>query len=128
MALLYIVDIKGDPQDLLAKYDHAGRAFEEKAAKLQKEGAPGVVAHICVETPDGIRILDLFESDTLESTAPAPSPRRSLLERGKSVEWLQMHGLVEENQRRAVRESGLLDMPYTETTYKVHDFTVLKHR
>jgi hypothetical protein len=128
MALLYSVDIKGDPKDLLKKYDQAGRSFEAKAAALgKKAGGSPVVVHICVETPDGIRIMDLLDSPEIEAELPAATPRRKLIEPGKYLEWLERHDVLNYEQRDAARAVGLCDCPFTETTHSVHDFAVVRN-
>jgi len=124
MALLYVVELKGNPKDLLAKYDQAGKAFEEKGRKLKAQsGGPKVIVHTCVETPDGIRISELLDGEALEKAAPGSGRN---LEKGKSLEWLQGQGLVDDSQRQAVRGAGLLDVNYSESIYKVHNFVVVK--
>lgn len=126
MALLYVFEAKGDPADLLARYDQAGAIFREKAALLDRRALSPVIAHFCVETPDGIRIFDLLQSPELEADAPRPDFQRDILRRGQSAEWLQRHGLIDQAQRDAVRNAGLLDVNYSDTTYRVHDFRVFR--
>lgn len=57
MAVVAITEIKGDPSDLLAKYDAVN-------AKLMERGAPpaGLLVHTCVVLADGIRIANVWET------------------------------------------------------------------
>jgi hypothetical protein len=57
MAVVGINEIKGDPKELLAKYDKVN-------AKLMERATPsaGLLVHTCIELPDGIRIANVWES------------------------------------------------------------------
>jgi hypothetical protein len=120
MALLYMYDAKGDPADLLAKYDQAGSAFKGKANKV-KHGELSVLAHICVQTADGIRILDLIDDPPGETPGPAGKP----LQKGRAPEWFEKHGAVSSQERQTARDA-FAGVDYSETTYEVHDFAVPK--
>jgi hypothetical protein len=120
MAVLYVFEATGNPADLLAKYDDAGRAWADKRAQQQSKGVGAdVIAHVCIQTSDGIRILDLLEG-------VAPLPKGTTLPKGAGVEFFQQSGLVDAEQRSAARKAGLLDVNYSETVYNVHDFSVFK--
>lgn len=56
MAVLHVFEAKGNPADLLKKYDASAAAF----ADPKHQG--GAIAHICVETSDGIAIFNLMDS------------------------------------------------------------------
>jgi len=57
MAVVGITEIKGNPKDLLARYDKA-------QVKMRERGpAPGLITHTCVELPDGMRIANVWESE-----------------------------------------------------------------
>jgi hypothetical protein len=57
MSVLFELEAKGNKAELLRKYDKLGSVFSNP-----KHHA-GVIAHITVETEDGIRIMDLMESE-----------------------------------------------------------------
>jgi len=64
---------KGNPAELLKKYDKLGPAFSDP--KHHK----GVIAHITVATEDGIKILDLLESeDVMDKLLNDPGLNRAL--------------------------------------------------
>jgi len=126
MALLYVYEAKGNPEDLLARYEQAGPAIKAKAYQLERAGISPFIAHITVETTDGIRIFELMESPTLEASAStlAYRPEGSMLQPREAVAWLQQQGLVDQAQRDAVRNAGLVDVDHSEAIYKVHDFHI----
>lgn len=57
MAVVVVMDQKGNTQELLKKYDIVNQ-------HLMSAGAPpkGLIAHFCMETPDGMRVSNVFES------------------------------------------------------------------
>ena len=57
MAVVSINEIKGDPAELLAKYDKVNAKLMERA-----EPPPGLLIHTCLVLDDGIRIANVWES------------------------------------------------------------------
>jgi len=57
MAVVGLVEIKGDPKQLLAQYDKAREVIEKAPPP------PGLLIHTCVELPDGMRIANVWESE-----------------------------------------------------------------
>jgi hypothetical protein len=81
MAVVVTMDQKGDTKELLGKYDIVSQ-------HLMSRGAPpeGMIAHFCLETPDGMRVSNVWESEEaaragandpllLEAFAKAQMPR-----------------------------------------------------
>jgi hypothetical protein len=58
MAVVGLTEIKGNTEELLAKYDKANAAIMR-----DRPAAPGLLSHTCVVLPDGIRIANVFESE-----------------------------------------------------------------
>jgi hypothetical protein len=58
MAVVAINEMKGDTQELLAKYDKVN-------AKLMEFGEPppGLLVHTCIVLDDGIRIANVWETE-----------------------------------------------------------------
>ena len=56
MAVAGITEVKGDPEDVLARYDSV-------MAKRDGRRSPGHISHTCVELPDGFRIANLWETE-----------------------------------------------------------------
>jgi hypothetical protein len=57
VAVVAITEIKGDPGELLAKYDKVNETLMARA-----EPPPGLLVHTCVVLDDGIRIANVWES------------------------------------------------------------------
>jgi hypothetical protein len=57
MTVVAITDIKGNPQELLGKYDKVNAQLMQQDAR-----APGLQVHTCVVLDDGIRIANVFEN------------------------------------------------------------------
>jgi hypothetical protein len=59
MAVVATMDIKGNTRELLGKYDVVNSLL-----MTNETGPPeGMIAHFCLETPDGIRISNVWDSD-----------------------------------------------------------------
>jgi hypothetical protein len=59
MAVVAVIDIKGDTKELLGKYDIVNNHLMTNAG-----GPPeGMIAHFCVETPDGISVRNVWDTD-----------------------------------------------------------------
>ena len=58
MAVVAITEIKGNPTELLAKYDKVSEQLMARG-----EPAPGLLVHTCVVLDDGIRIANVYESE-----------------------------------------------------------------
>jgi hypothetical protein len=58
MAVVAINEIKGDPQELLAKYDKVNAKLMERG-----EPAPGLLVHTCIVLDDGIRIANVWNTE-----------------------------------------------------------------
>src|SRR5437588_10003446 len=58
MAVVAITEIKGNPTELLAKYDKVNEQLMARG-----EPAPGLLVHTCIVLDDGIRIANVFESE-----------------------------------------------------------------
>lgn len=57
MAVVAITEMKGDPRELLAKYDQLAPRMRERGP------APGLLVHNCIELDDGMRIANVWESE-----------------------------------------------------------------
>ena len=57
MSVVALNEIKGDPKELLAKYDKVNEQLMQRA-----EAPSGLLVHTCVELDDGIRIANVWES------------------------------------------------------------------
>ena len=57
MAVVAINEVKGDPKELLVRYDKVNAKLME-----HPEVPPGLLVHTCVELDDGIRIANVWES------------------------------------------------------------------
>jgi hypothetical protein len=74
MNVLAVFTVKGDTDELLAAYDRAIPAIQSGADEY---GAP--LVHVCAPTDDGIRIVDVWESDeALQRFVEHPGFRRAL--------------------------------------------------
>ena len=58
MKVVAIHETKGNPQELLAKYDKVSATLMERG-----EPAPGLLVHTCIVLDDGIRIANVWESE-----------------------------------------------------------------
>ena len=58
MAVVVTMDQTGDTQELLKKYDIVNAAMQSAPAL-----PAGLLAHFCVETPGGIRVSNVFDSE-----------------------------------------------------------------
>lgn len=58
MAVVALTEIKGNTDELLAKYDKVNAQLMARG-----EPAPGILVHTCVVLPDGIRIANVWESE-----------------------------------------------------------------
>jgi hypothetical protein len=59
MAVVTTMDIKGNTRDLVDKYEIVNNHLMANAP-----GPPdGMIAHFCLETPDGIRVSNVWDSD-----------------------------------------------------------------
>jgi len=58
MAVVVVIEQKGDTTELLKKYDIVNE-------HMMSRGAPpdGLLAHYCLETPDGMRVSNVWESE-----------------------------------------------------------------
>lgn len=57
MSIATITERKGDPKELLKQYD------EVSAQVMALDRQPGHLSHSCLELPDGIRIVNTFDSE-----------------------------------------------------------------
>ena len=124
MALLFVYEAHGDTADLLDRYDQAGPTFKAKGNQLERAGTSPYLAHICVETSDGIRIFDLIESPEVEADAPVSDPCPP----GQCGAWLQRHELADQDQVDAIDQAGLFNVHFTDALYRVHNFHVRDSR
>jgi hypothetical protein len=97
MAVLFEYEAKGSPAELLKKYKSATAEFSDP--KHQK----GLIAHICVETEDGIRVFNLMES---------AEEMHKLLNDPKLGEVVDRVGL------------SSVQVSHTHRNFKVHDYHV----
>ena len=58
-----IVEMKGEPRDLLEKYDRISEAMSKVPV------AHGLIFHACVGIGDGIRVVNVFETEEQARTA-----------------------------------------------------------
>lgn len=58
MAVVVTMDMKGDTQDLLGKYEIVNQHLMSNPAPPQ-----GLIAHFCLKTPDGIRVSNVWDSE-----------------------------------------------------------------
>jgi hypothetical protein len=98
MAVLFVYEAKGDPAELLKRYHQAGSTGFKNA-----KHEAGSIAQICVETPDGIQVLNLMESaDHMNKLLNDP----------------ELGNIVEKCGLSSVHVS------HTHHNYKVHDYHV----
>lgn len=64
MAVVGLTEIKGDVQELLAKYDKVNEQLMARGAP-----PPGLLVHTCVVLPDGIRIANVWDTKEQALTA-----------------------------------------------------------
>jgi hypothetical protein len=77
MATAGAVDLHGDPKDLLERYENASQAVVAAGGML------GLVAHYCLETDFGIRVMTLFETeDQVRAFYARPIFRKALSDAG----------------------------------------------
>jgi heme-degrading monooxygenase HmoA len=57
MAVVALTEVKGDPNELLPKYDKVAAIIQQRAP------APGLLSHTCVELPDGFRVANIWETE-----------------------------------------------------------------
>ena len=69
MAVLVVMEQKGDTQELLKKYDIVSQ-------HMMQSGMPPaeLIGHFCIETPDGIRVSNVWETEAA-ATAGMNDPR-----------------------------------------------------
>jgi hypothetical protein len=58
MAVVEISEFKGDPSDLLPRYDRVAAALKELP-----QPPSGWISHTCVELPDGFLVANLWETE-----------------------------------------------------------------
>jgi hypothetical protein len=97
MAVLFVYEAIGNSGELLKKYQAATNKFRDP--KYQK----GLIAHICLETPKGIQVLNLMESSE---------------HMNKLINDPDLGKVVDDVDLEAV------DVSYSQYHYKVHDFYV----
>ncbi len=95
MTVVSINELKGDPKDLLAKYDSAS------AKVLELPRAPGMISHTCVELPDGLRVVNMYQTE---------EQARAASERPEFREILRTAGLPEPSP----------------TIYRVHNYRIME--
>jgi hypothetical protein len=94
MAVVSIVELKGDPKELLAKYDQVTQVV------AQLPVAPVAISHTCVELGDGIRVVNMFET---EEQARSARERRQF--------------------QQALRDAGMPE--HSPTIYRVHNYRIV---
>ena len=60
MAVVVTMNVKGDTQELLGKYDIVNQQLMSSNATGPPEG---MLAHFCLETPDGIRVSNVWDNE-----------------------------------------------------------------
>ena len=95
MTVVSINELKGDPKDLLAKYDSAS------AKVFELPRAPGMISHTCVELPDGLRVVNIYQTE---------EQARAANERPEFREILRTAGLPEPSP----------------TIYRVHKYRIME--
>jgi hypothetical protein len=60
MAVVATMDIKGDTRELIDKYEIVNHHLMTNATGGPPEG---MIAHFCLETPDGIRVSNVWDTD-----------------------------------------------------------------
>ena len=77
MAYIAAMDQHGDSKDLLARYDKIGQTLLAQGAR------PGQIAHYCMETDYGIRVVNVYETEEqLRAAYDRPEFRQALKDGG----------------------------------------------
>ena len=77
MAYAASVDLHGDPKDLLERYENMSQAV------MAGGGLAGLVAHFCLETDFGIRVMTLYETEEqIRNIYDRPQFRKALTDAG----------------------------------------------
>ena|ERR1700674_4776642 len=58
MAVVVVMDQKGDTKELLKKYDIVDQHLQSRPQPPE-----GMIAHFCLQTPYGIRVSNVWESE-----------------------------------------------------------------
>jgi hypothetical protein len=70
MAFVTTMDVKGDTRELLGKYDIVNQHLMSSG-----DGPPeGMLAHFCLETPDGMRVSNVWDTEE-HAKADVNNPR-----------------------------------------------------
>lgn len=76
MAVLALITLDGDPEELLAKYDRQDAATRDLPT-------PGLISHTVARTPEGLVMADVWESaELLEQFMAQPAFQSTLEDAG----------------------------------------------
>jgi hypothetical protein len=90
-----IARFAGDPQDLTARYD---RQFADLTAAVGSDGPEGLIAHTASTMPDGLVIVDAWESrEAFERMIGSKAFQDSLVSAGlpqPSIQYGELHNVL----------------------------------